>query len=463
KISFLKVIIISTRILPVKSAGALLLLLSLAGACADPSEIGLVLDPSSNQIGVFYEEIPLSASMVLLDSFNTTGQGVLLVGGDQSEFFGTTTSIGYSRLSFNPFGELPTEEALFDSAIFTLNVVESVGEDFDEPKSFKVHQLTEPILDTTYYNFNALPFAEESLAEGSFIIRPDTLNSLRMNLEEELTSDLFQRMTSNDPVFTNVFTFRDYFPGIAILGGPDDNATSTLGIGGGTGIIIYYHYEGDTVSTSYPINTIQSRHFNHITNDRQGTPTDVITERGEVYQVPGEKVGIKGNLGMVIKLDMEPAHAFLDTLENITFNQITLEVGPVDEHPEFKGPFNNLLMYFCTDEGEFYNRFDGARVAVQQNGQSQTGLGPDGSVVPTNSNQNSLIYVPDSLLYQNEVTSYVNALYRSGLVKTDLFLYPNRPSSSNNPVSSDLFKRSTREFISGKDQFKLKVYYTRVR
>ncbi|MEX2567622.1 MAG: hypothetical protein WD431_16875 [Cyclobacteriaceae bacterium] len=449
--------------MPVKWAGVLLLILSLAGACADPSEIGLVLDPSSNQIGVFYEEIPLSAYMVLLDSFNTTSQGVLLVGGDQSDFFGTTASTGYSRLSFNPFGELPTEDALFDSAVFTMNVVESVGEDFDTPKSFKVHQLMEPILDTTYYNFNALPYEEETIAEGSFIIRPDTVNFIRMNLEEEITADLFQKMTSNDPVFTNVFTFRDYFPGIAITGDPEDNATSMLGIGGGTGITIYYHYDGDTASTSYPINTIQSRHFNHITNNRQGTPTEVITERGQVYQVPGDKVGIKGNLGMVIKMDMEPVHAFLDTLENITFNQITLEVGPVDDHTEFKGPFNSLLMYFCSDEGEFFKRFDGQRVAVQQNGQNQTGFGPDGTVVPTNSNQNSLVYVTDSLMYRNEVTSYVNALYRSGLVKTDLMLYPNRPSSSNNPVNSDLFKRSTREFISGKDQFKLKVYYTRVR
>ena len=459
----MKVITTFTQTLQAKTLGGSLFLLSIAGACADPSEIGLVLDPGSNQIGVFFEEIPLSGSMVLLDSFNTTSQGALIVGGDESPYFGTTVSTGFSRLSFNPFGTLPNEEAIFDSAVFAMNVVDLIGENFDEEKSFKVHRLTEPILDTVYYNFNSLSYDEEAFASGSFLLQPDTANQLRMGLSADLSAELFEKMTTNHPIFTNIFTFREYFPGIAITGDPKNNVSVVAAIGGGTGMTMYYHYDGDTVSTAYPINTIQSRHFNHVASNRAGTPIEIINQRGLAFEIPGENLGSKANLGLLVKLDMTPLHDFLDTLENITFNQAMFEVGPINEYPEFKSPINNLIMYFSNDEGGFYRRFDGSRVAVQAENQNHTGVGPDGTVVPVSTNPNALSFRSDSSVYVNQVTSYINALYRSGLVKTDLLLYPNRPPSPNAPAGSDAFKRSMREFILQKNQFRLKIYYTRVR
>ncbi|MDN3689732.1 DUF4270 family protein [Cyclobacterium jeungdonense] len=460
----MKVITISTRSLLAKAHVFLIALLIFTSACSDPSEIGLVLEPGSNQIGVFYEEIPLSPYLVLADSFNTTSQGRLLVGGDQSEFFGTTQAIGYSRLSFNPNGIPPRPEALFDSAVFTMNVVDLIGEDFDEEKAFQVHRLTEPILDTAYYNFNHLSFEEDNtIASGSFLLAPDTVNQLRMEVSPDLSAELFGKLTTDDPVFDDIFAFRDYFPGIAITGDPEQNASLSLATGSGTGMILYYHYDGDTVSTAYPINTIQSRHFNGILSDRQGSAIGSVVERGEAYDVPGDRVGTKAGLGLMLKLDMSPLHGFLDTLENITFNQIMLEVGPVEEYPEFKAPYNPLVMYFATEDNEIYRRFDGAEVAIQAEGQGHTGLDPEGNVVPTTNNQTGLIYNTEDRVYANQITSYVNAIYRSGLVRTDLFLYPNVPSTERAPVTSDAFKRSLREFKLAKDNIKLKVYYTRVR
>ncbi|WP_235941605.1 DUF4270 family protein [Cyclobacterium roseum] len=460
----MKVITISTRTLLANVHGFLIALLIFTSACSDPSEIGLVLEPDSNQIGVFYEEIPLSPYLVLADSFNTTSQGRLLVGGDQSEFFGTTQAIGYSRLSFNPNGIPPEPDALFDSAVFTMNVVDLIGEDFDEEKAFRVHRLTEPILDTAYYNFNHLSFEEDkTIASGSFLLEPDTVNQLRMDVSPDLSAELFEKLTTDDPVFDDIFAFRDYFPGIAITGDPGQNTSLSLATGSGTGMVLYYHYDGDTVSTAYPINTIQSRHFNGILNDRQGSDISSVVERGEAYEVPGERVGTKAGLGLMVKLDMSALHGFLDTLENITFNQIMLEVGPVEEYPEFKAPYNPLVMYFATEDNEIYRRFDGEKVAIQAEGQGHTGLDPEGNVVPTTNNQTGLIYNSEDRLYANQITSYVNAIYRSGLVRTDLFFYPNIPSTERNPVTSDAFKRSLREFKLPKENIKLKVYYTRIR
>src|SRR5690606_23143030 len=183
----------------------------LAGACTDPSEI--ILDPDNNQIGVFYKEIPLSASMVLLDSFSTTRTGALVVGGDVSPFFGKTEAIAYTRLSFNPGGKAPTEEPIFASAKFHLNIGAVSGTSFSQSKTFSIHRLEEQILDTTYYNFSSLRFEEAAIAEGSFVLKADTINAVSMDLEEELALDLFNKLKSKDPVFNNIFSFREYFPG----------------------------------------------------------------------------------------------------------------------------------------------------------------------------------------------------------------------------------------------------------
>lgn len=464
KANFLKVITTSIPTWQAKASGFLLAVILFTGACSDPSEIGLVLDPDSNQIGVFYEEIPLSSYLVLADSFNTTSQGRLVVGGDVSDLFGTTQSIGYSRLSFNPNGVPPREDAIFDSAIFTMNVVDLIGEDFDEEKSFSVHRLTEPILDTAYYNFSRLDFEEEAtIASGSFLLEPDTVNALRMNVNPDVSADFFNKLKANDPVFDNIFAFRDYFPGIVISGEPEQNTSVSLAVGSGTGMTLYYHYDGDTVSTGYPINTIQSRHFTGVISDRQGSGIAGVEERGEAYEVPGELLGGKAGLGLMVKLDMSPLHDFLDTLENITFNQIMLEVGPVETYPEFKTPYSALVMYFATEDNTIYRRFDGAEVAVQAESGAHTGRDQAGNIVPTTNNQTGLAFNTEDRVYANQITSYVNALYRSGLVKTDLFLYPNTPSTERAPVNSDAFKRSLREFVVDKNNIKLKIYYTKVR
>jgi len=236
-----------------------------------------------------------------------------------------------------------------------------------------------------------------------------------------------------------------------------------LAVGSGTGMTLYYHYDGDTVSTGYPINTIQSRHFTGVINDRQGSGIASVEERGEAYEVPGELLGGKAGLGLMVKLDMNPLHDFLDTLENITFNQIMLEVGPVETYPEFKTPYNSLLMYFATADNKIYRRFDGAEVAVQAESGGHTGRDQEGNIVPTTNNQTGLAFNTEDRVYANQITSYVNALYRSGLVKTDLFLYPNTPSTEQAPVNSDAFKRSLREFVVDKNNIKLKIYYTKVR
>jgi hypothetical protein len=455
--NFLKVITTSIQSLQAKIAASLLVITALAGACADPSEI--ILDPDNNQIGVFYKEIPLSASMVLLDSFSTTRPGALVVGGDVSPFFGKTEAVAYSRLSFNPGGKAPTEEAIFDSAKFHLNIGAVSGTGFSQSKTFSIHRLQEQILDTTYYNFSSLPFEEKAIAAGSFVLKADTINAVSMELDEEVALDLFNKLKSKDAVFNDLFAFRNYFPGIAITGDPEQQATASITPGNGTGISLYYHYKDDTVSTAYPINTIQSRYFNQITNDRSGTPTEKITEPGEAYDLEGNLIGSKANVGLVIKLDTDPISDFLDTLDNVTFNQFSLEMGPLENFPATKQPIKNIVLYFSDDNNKRLQRADGKLVSIQAEGQAQIeGKDANGNIIPATDKPASLLFNSEKFVYTQQLNSYVNALFRQGLERTDLILYPTSPSAA-----ADEFKHSLKEMIVDKNTIKLKIYYSKVK
>jgi hypothetical protein len=352
--SFLKVITTSIQTLPAKLAGGLIISLTIASSCSDPSNIGLELDPNNNQIGVFYTEIPLSASMVLLDSFNTTNQGSLVVGGTSSDFFGDTEGIGFSRLAINPDAVLPTSASIFDSLKFNFQVESVLANTLETSKSLKVHLLTEAIQDTIYFNSDRLSFNPTTIAEGSFDfrLRQDTTVSVKMN--EEFSARVFQEMTSGN-AFRDIFSFRNFISGIAITGTEDEEASFSLRAGNGTGMVLFYHNEGDTVSRAYPMTTAQSRHFNSVTNNRAGTPISSINERGKAYEI-GPKVGSKANVGLILKIDTSPIDEFLDTLTNVTFNEILFEVGPVENRDSLNLPPRFMVMYFTNETNKILLR-----------------------------------------------------------------------------------------------------------
>ncbi|GAB3653570.1 hypothetical protein GCM10028791_23790 [Echinicola sediminis] len=425
-----------------------------------------MLDPNANQIGVFYAEIPLSAYLVSVDSLRTTNPLVLVAGGDNSSFFGRTESIGYSRLSFSRSTTRPTEEAILDSAKFSLSISSLTADDLDEAKTFSVHKLTEPILDTAYYNFNHLAYEESPFASGSFMLKENSDTVVHMTLDGAVAEDLFTRLKTEDPVFDNIFSFREYFPGFALKGNPDEETAINVLLGSDTGIKLYYRDDAeDTVSTAYTISTSQSRHFNGVINDPTGTPTEIVAEKDVAYEV-GDLVGSKSLLGLVLKLNMEPLSNFLDTLENATFNHVTMEIGPTENFPDSKLPPPSLIPYFTDENNEILTReVDGALYSIQSDVAQQVVTDEDGNVLPavSTTGTNNLVFNTEKFLYQQSLTAYIDALYRTDVMRTDLLLYPRTPSGNSSPPYSNDFVRSLREYVVNQNSIKLKIFYSKMR
>ena len=370
------------------------------------------------------------------------------MGEEADDFFGKTSGTGYSRMYINSSATRPDLDAILDSVYFDLNILNVDGTNLDEPKYFSIHKLTEPILDTLYYNFDELSYEATPFSSGEILFGEATDSLVTFPVQQEFADDLFSRMQLGLE-FNDLFTFRDYFPGIAVKAREGDNSSIGVGVGSSTGMKFYYHYDGDTSSTVYNITTASSRSFNGVKSDRSGTPTAIVTETKTAYDI-GQLVGIKSNLGMVIKLDTSPFEAFLDTLSGVTFNQVLLELGEIEPRAETESVPANITIYFTDSSNEILTTSTGTPLTVQLDGFPQVITNENGDKTPSTNNPAALIYDSEAREYGELITSHVNALFRGNLTRKDWLLY-----------NSD--SKSFSQFVVNKNKIRVKVIYSKSR
>ncbi|TDQ17299.1 uncharacterized protein DUF4270 [Algoriphagus boseongensis] len=445
---------------PVKLAiSALFSILLFNSSCSDPSTVGIELAPGNNQIGVFYKEFELDANVILLDSFSTTNSTLLIAGHEEDDFFGVTEATGYSRMYLDVTAQRPRNDAIYDSSFFSLDIVSVNGSDLKEPKLYSVHRLSEPILDTAYYNFDKLAFLPQPLASTEVVFGETKDTTLIFPLEESFAEEMFVKL-SDSRQFQTLFQFRDYFPGFAVKARKGDNTTAGIALGGETSMTFYYHYAGDTSASEFTISTFSSRSFNGIQSDRSGTPTSIVTERGKTYDV-GQIVGMKSALAMALKIDTSPIDAFLDTLTRVTFNQVNLNIGTIEEQDKDNNPINSMVLKFIDSNNRvLISSLPGKNeLHVVTDGQPQVIEDENGKMVPNNLFAASAIlsYNTETKVYNTRITSHVNAIYRDQLQRQDWLLFAETPTTGID------FRRSLRQFKVNKDKIKVQIIYSKTR
>jgi hypothetical protein len=424
-------------------------------SCSDPATVGLELAPGNNQIGVFFQEFDLPAKVVLLDSFNTTNQGLLVVGEEVDPFFGKSTGVGYSRMYIDSRDKRPSTDAFFDSVFFKVDVVSVNGENLDKPKYYSIHKLTEPILDTLYYNFNELKYDAVPFSKGEILFEDVKDTTVSFPVDEDFALEMFGKIQRGRE-FNDLFSFRDYFHGIVVKARKGDDSTIGINLGFATNFTFYYHLQGDTISSVYQINTASSRSFNSVKSDRSGTPTGIVQIPNKDYEV-GPIVGMKANLGMVIKVDTSPLDPFLDTLRGVTFNQVNFELGKIETQVETQNPVSDIVIYFTNASNQILFRpSDKQPLTLQRDGQPQTNLDANGNSLQAYQNPAFMSYSKDKEMYVTPIASYFGAVYRKEIIRTDWLLYGNRNSI-------DDFKRSFRQFTVNQENIKIKVVYSKIR
>ncbi|UJP67002.1 DUF4270 family protein [Mongoliitalea daihaiensis] len=438
-----------------KAITGLFLLSIIAASCSDPSSIGLDLDPNTNQIGVNYQEVSLSAKVVRLDSVSTTNNGHLVFGHDSGDFFGESEGVGYSRLFFDRDINFPSANAVLDSVRFNFNVRFVLADQLTSPKTIRVHKLKEQIQDRIYYSFDGLEYEEEPIVSASFNFQNNQDTLVNIKVDNEFVRNLFEEIKSGQN-FTDIFTFRNFLPGLAFTGDKSEQAAFTIRPGSSTGMIFFYRNEGDTISRIYPVatglNFNVARHFSQYKVNSAGSATESVTQSHVAYDV-GNRVGMKGMSNIVVKLETEALARFLDTLDNVTFNRVILEMGPMEENRPTHRPFDRNIMYFTNETNRILRRSDGRQLFVSPDNRPQFDpeTGEPASDVPS-----LLFHDRETNLLNQSLTAHVNAIYRRRIQRRDLLLYPGQ-------TGSDDFTFSMKENVWDKNTIKLKIFYSRTR
>ena len=449
----MKVTTTSIRNWRVNLVGLCIPIAAIFSSCEDPSNIGLELDPNNNQIGVSYIEIPLSADVVQRDSIYTTNAGVVQYGRSENDFFGVTEAIGYSRLFFNRDVARPREGARLDSVKLNISFREVIAEELQTPKKLSIHLLQEQIQDRDYYSFNGLAYDPAPTFEATIDFRAKQDTIVTLPVDNAFTDLVFEELVDGR-YFGDIFAFREFLPGLVFKG---EDASFSTRIGNNTGLIFYYTNDGDTISRAYPIatglNFNLARHFTQTVIDRAGTPTEVIQEKNKAYNL-GQYAGGKSTYGLVMKLNMDPLDEFLDTLVNVTFNQVILEFGPLVSDTSANYPPQFLKMFFTNETNQILVRKDGLPMMVQQDGAQQVDLVTG---EPAYSERPAILaHLRDENMYRQFLTSHLNAVYRKQIERRDFLLFPGT-------ATTDDFANSLREYQVDQSKIKLRIFYSKGR
>jgi hypothetical protein len=198
-----------------------------------------------------------------------------------------------------------------------------------------------------------------------------------------------------------------------------------------------------------------------VKSDRSGTPTSSVTETKTAYNI-GPLVGIKSNLGMVIKLDTSPFDEFLDTLSGVTFNQVLFELGEIEPFADEQSQPTYLSIYFTDNTNDFLENSSGNYYTVQAEGQPQVFTNENGDQTLNVNAPARVFYDTESKQYSELITSHVNALFRGDLTRKDWLIYGGYISGKLN-TSSDPFRKSLSQFVVNNNKIKVKVIYSRSR
>jgi len=379
--------------------------------CEDPNEIGLELRADSDKVGAYYTEIEIPSSVISLDSILTSSSARLLAGNYSNPDLGQLTASSYTRFSFGETKLSIPEDAIYDSLYLKLKVDYTYGPGMLELQHFTIHELTEDIFDTVaYFSFSEIGYNPEPIGTGSFFLSTIQDTVLLYKISDDFGNALFDASSDTtiiDP--DDVGSLQSLFRGFAFLSDPLNNSLLRYNQGGTeSGLAMYYHQPGDTVYKSYEFKFFTTSNFNRITVDRSGTPLEGIEEQPYTEFIPADnKTYLQAGGGLIPKLDLSPIIEYFDTIPNVAFNRVMLDILISDPGPN-ENPPTLLTLYYTNNENRRIrsgSEFLGLRV------EGSSDLMRPGYDKETNN------YEAPSTLYTGEIISGTNPFH-------EFLLYP---------------------------------------
>lgn len=263
----------------------------IAGCTKEAQYIDTVT-PSENTAITSVDTFQTSYSIQRLDSFQTSGTGVIVAGIHTDPVFGKTNSTSFFRFSLpgtdNPIKE--NNNLRYDSLVLIMNMSKDYYGDTISNFNISAYRLRDDIVSESNVFYNTSRFAAYPDALGSFNqrLRPAVSDSIAIRLSDDLGKEIFGFYKSNSSEITSTDNFQRYFKGITIQANENTNVLYGFKATDSTVRMRLYYHADISVKEKRTLDfTLQSGQFqfNHITTNTTGTPLQTLLPGKEISSV----------------------------------------------------------------------------------------------------------------------------------------------------------------------------------
>ena len=214
-------------------------------------------------------------STVYIDSFITSGKGVVLAGNYNDPIFGKIASQSFLEVG-PPTYQDQYQFTTFDSLILVMKVNKNYYGDTTSPVNITVNRLLEKIVppNSGYNIFNVDSFAYDPLpiASKNIVISPNKTDTVSIRLNDALGKLLLQKLQNpNDNDMKSNTNFVEFFNGLRI---GSSSAKMIVGFADSVSMRLHYKQTGLYLqSKRLDFTIVNTAHqFNNITVNKTGTP-----------------------------------------------------------------------------------------------------------------------------------------------------------------------------------------------
>jgi hypothetical protein len=245
---------------------------------------------------IVVDTFSVDISTVLVDSFQTSGSGSLLLGRYQDSAFGKITAGSFLEVA--PPLNLPTISNLagYDSLVLILRPNKTFYGDTTQKQRYIVSQLASiiqlPPTQPVFYNISSIPYDPSPLGSADVTVNPGlpftsqlARDTFKIRLSDTRGQEIFRMLLNKSDTVRNTNYFMAYFKGLYIS--PDSNSLGAVyGFRDSVIMRLYYHEPGVFLNYKFAdflVNN-KSHQFNHVWFDRSGTNLSALN--GSNREIP---------------------------------------------------------------------------------------------------------------------------------------------------------------------------------
>ncbi|MGJ8737860.1 DUF4270 family protein [Zobellia laminariae] len=295
-------------------------------------------------------------STMKFDSIDTSQSARMLVGKYRDPVFGAVKTASYMELI--PSSYYIDADAEYDSITFLLRPDNYYYNDTLQLNTIHIKQLTEslkPADGINFYNTSTIGFENEDLGTLAYYPRPLATDSLEIKLTDTLGQELFEDLQQKK--ITTYDEFKNYFYGISVQSGEDDNG-SVIGFSLTSNMRLYYSIAGENehvqYSTDFTINTSSSPlpFFNQISADEPNEYLKTLTDQ-EINLSSSETDNlsfIQSGIGIATRLEFPNIKTVFDIQGQGTLLDASLKIAPAISSYNDALALRDTLSVFIVDQ-----------------------------------------------------------------------------------------------------------------